>query len=208
MRDLDQIRMITVNFSTLQGLKMVPLGLLLTVVSLWGNFGTGTARREVIFPGACVVAAFFLYLLASWYYARFYGSVRPTIAMRRSQVIRGLAGGIVGLAAFLADITYKIPVSFIGLVFGVASLAESVWVSRQTGVRIEPYSIGVAVLLAVLSLIPLAGVNWWQPLGIRSLLLGICVITGILFIVLGIWEHSRMVKLLPLPREADHEQRV
>ncbi len=93
MKELDQIRMITVKYSTLQGLKMVPLGLLLTVISLWGNYGTGTWRRAVIFPGTCVVVAFVLYLLASWYYARYYGTVRPTAAMRRSQVIRGLLGG-------------------------------------------------------------------------------------------------------------------
>lgn len=208
MNDLDRIRMITVNFSTLQGLKMVPLGLLLTVISLWGNFGTGTWRRAVIFPGTCVVVAFFLYLLASWYYARYYGTVRPTAAMRRSQVIRGLLGGIVGLLAFLADITYKVPVSFIGLVFGLASLAESLWVARQTGVRVEPVSIVVAALLAGLSLIPAAGLNWWQPLGFRSLLFGVCVITGILFIVLGVWEHARLVKMLPLPKEANDGQRV
>ncbi len=208
MNDLDRIRMITVNFSTLQGLKMVPLGLLLTVVSLWGNFGTGTWRRAVIFPGTCVVVAFFLYLLASWYYARVYGTVRPTAAMRRSQVIRGLFGGMIGLAAFVADITFKIPVSFIGLVFGLASLGEALWISRQTGVKVEPMSIGVAALLAVLSLIPLAGANWWAPIGFRSLLFGVCVITGILFVTQGIWEHTRLVRLLPRPQEADHEQRI
>ncbi len=208
MNELDRIRMITVNFSTLQGLKMVPLGLLLTVISLWANFGTGTWRRVVIFPGACVVAAFFLYLLASWYYARYYGTVRPTAAMRRSQVIRGLLGGMIGLVAFLADITFKIPVSFIGLVLGLASLGESLWISRQTGVKVEPVSFGVAGLLAVLSLIPLAGANWWEPIGIRSLLIGVCVVTGILFVTQGIWEHTRLVRLLPQPREANHEQRV
>ncbi len=208
MNELDRIRLITVNFSTLQGLKMVPLGLLLTVISVWANYGTGTWRRAVIFPGTCVVVAFFLYLIASWYYARFYGTVRPTAAMRRSQVIRGLLGGLVGLLAFLADITYKLPISFIGLVFGLASLVENIWIARQTGVRIEAVSFGVAALLAVLSLLPLAGVDWWRPLGMRSLLFGICVITGVLFIAQGIWEHTRLVRLLPVSGEANHEQRV
>ncbi len=92
--------------------------------------------------------------------------------------------------------------------FGLASLGENLWVSRQAGVRIEPVSIGVAIFLTALSVIPIAGVNWWQPIGIRSLLFGVCVITGILFIVLGIWEHARLVKLLPQPEEANHEQRV
>lgn len=207
MKDLDKIRLITVNFSTLQGLKMVPMGLLLLVVSLWANFGVGP-RRDFLFPGASIVVAFFLYLLATRYYARVYGSVKPTSAMRRSEIVRGLLGGIVALAAFLADITYKLPVSFIGLVLGLASLAENLWLSRQTGIRVEPVSIGVAALVTILSLLPLAGVNWWQPLGIRGLLIGICVITGILFVVLGIWEHTRLVKLLPLPEEANHEQRV
>ncbi len=208
MNELDRIRLITVNFSTLQGLKMVPLGLLLTVISVWANYGTGTWRRAVIFPGTCLVVAFFLYLLASWYYARFYGTVRPTTAMRRSQVIRGLLGGLIGLAAFLVDANNTLPVSFIGLVFGLASLVENIWVSKQTGVRVEAVSLGVAALLAVLSVLPLAGVEWWRPLGMRSLLLAICVFTGVLFITLGIWEHIRLVRLLPLPREANHEQRV
>ncbi len=112
------------------------------------------------------------------------------------------------MGAFLADITFKLPVSFIGLVFGLASLGENLWISRQTGVKVEPLSIGVAALLAVLSLIPVAGLDWWQPIGFRSLLFGVCVITGILFVTLGFWEHARLVKLLPLPKEANHEQRV
>ena len=207
MKDLDQIRMITVNFSTLQGLKMVPLGLLLTVVSLWANSGTGP-RRDVLFPGACVVAGFFLYYLISRYYARVFGTVQPTAAMRRNEIIRGVLGGILGLAAFLADVTYKLPISFIGLVLGLAPLGEHLWLSRQSRVRVEPVIIGVTVLITILSLLPLAGVNWWQPLGIRSRLVGVCVITGIIFVALGIWEHIRLVKLLPPPEEANHEQRV
>lgn len=207
MKDLDRIRMITVNFSMLQGLKMIPLGLLLTVVSIWANSGTGP-RRDILFPGASVVTAFFLYLLIGRYYARVYGTVLPTAAMRRNEIIRGLVGGLVGLAAFLADITYKLPVSFIGLVLGLASLGEHLWLSRQSRVRVEPVIIAVTAMITTLSLIPLAGVDWWQPLGIRSRLVGICIITGILFVALGIWEHIRLVKLLPPPEEANHEQRV
>ena len=183
------------------------LGLLLTVVSLWANSGTGP-RRDILFPGACVVAGFLLYYLISRYYARAYGTVRPTAAMRRNEIIRGVVGGIVGLAAFLADITYKLPVSFIGLVLGLASLAEHLWLSHQSKIRVEPAIIAVTALITTLSLLPLVGVDWWQPLGIRSRLVGICIITGILFVALGIWEHSRLVKLLPLPEEANHEQRV
>ncbi len=207
MNDLDRIRMITVNFSMLQGLKMVPLGLLLTVVSLWGNSGTGP-RRDLLFPSACVVAAFFLYLLFSRYYAREYGTVQPSAVMRRNEIIRGLGGGIVALAAFLVDVNLKPPVSFIGLVLGLATLGEHVWLSRRIGGRVEPIIIGVALFITILSLLPLAGVNWWQPLGIRARLFGICVITGIIFMVVGIWEHVRLVKLLPPPKGANHEQRV
>jgi hypothetical protein len=207
MKDLERIRLITVNFSTLQGLKMVPLGVLLTVVSLWANAGTGP-RRDVLFPGGCVVLAFLVYWLVARYYARTYGTVQPTAAQRYGQVLRAILGGITGLVAFWADVTLKLPVSFIGLLFALAMPAEHLWLRRQFGIQMEPLYIYLSGFMAMFSLLPLIGFNWWQYLGIRSLLLGICTLTGILFIVTGIWAHVRLGRWLPTEQEVNHEQRV
>ena len=130
MKDLNQIRLITVTYANYQGLKAVPLGLLLTTVSLWGNAGTGP-RRDVLFPGACVVVAFLLYWLIARYYDRTYGTVQATPAQRRSEILRGLIGGSLGLAIFVLDVSLKPAVSLIGLLMvtfgaaGSASLAGS-----------------------------------------------------------------------------------
>jgi hypothetical protein len=207
MKDLNQVRMITLNFPFLQGLKLVPLGLLLAGVSLWANAGSGP-RRDLFLPVLGMGLAALAYGLISRYYARNFGVVKPARAQRRSQLWRGLAGGAAGLAAFWLDVTFKFPLSFIGLVLVGGGIYESLFIWRQTGARVETVNLGVAVCLAALSLLPLAGVNWWQALGIRSHLIGMTTAAGALFVLLGVWEHFRLVHLMPEPREAGHGQRI
>ena len=207
MIDLNQVRWITITYANYQGLKAVPLGLLLTLVSLWANAGTGP-RRDFLFPGACIVVALLLYWLVSQFYERHYGTVRPTASQRRSQVLRGVIGGLAGLAAFMADITFGLPVSFIGLLFALASLSEGWWLVRQASGRMPAMNILVAVILGILSLLPLLGVTWGQMIGFRSRLVAVTAVAGVVFVVTGIYEHIRLTRWLSRPQEVNHGQRI
>jgi hypothetical protein len=208
MQDLDKIRRITINFSALQGLKIIPLGLLLIAVSLWTNSRSGP-RRDLLFPGGCIVAAYFLYWLVTRYYDRTYGTIQPTPAQRRSEIVWSILGGVVGLLAFLLDISYRLPVSFVGLLLAACIPLENLRLTWQIGIRVEPLKIISAGFLAVFSLVlPIAEINWWEIFGIRAMMLGVLILTGLVFIVIGIWEHSRLARWLPIPREANHGQRI
>jgi hypothetical protein len=207
MKSLDQIRMITTNFSALQGLKIVPLGLLLAVVSLWANAHRGPAR-DILFPGGCMVAAYFLYWLIGRYYEQTYGIVQPTFAQRKSEWARGLIGGLVGLVAFWADVSFDLKISLIGLFIAGAILAEYVRMDRQLKDRYLLFYPAAALLMILLSMLPVLGINWWEPVGIKALLIGVSTVTGFLFILMGLLAHISLVRWLPLAREANHGQRV
>ena len=205
MRDLDQIRMVTANFSVLQGLKMVPLGLLLFAVTMWANGQTGPAR-DFLFPGACNVAAFLLYWLIARYYDRTYGTVQATPAQRRSEILRGLIGGSLGLAIFVLDVSLKPAVSLIGLLMAGVILSELIrlgWKTKPLPLMLIAFIAG-SLLITGLSLLPAAGVDWWHPLGIKAKLYGITATAGILFTLLGILGHITLNTFLG----ASHEPHI
>jgi hypothetical protein len=207
MRDLNQVRMVTANFSVLQGLKMVPLGLLLLVVTLWANAQTGPARNFLL-PGGCIPAAFLLYWIIARYYDRTYGTVQAMPAQRRSEWLRGALGGALGLAAFLLDVYARPAVSLIGLMMAGVILGELVrlgWNSKPLPILLYPF-IGGVLLLAGLSLLPAAGLDWWHPLGIKTKMLGVTATAGVLFMLFGVLGHMALNTYLGLG--GSHEQRV
>ncbi len=210
MKDLSTVRMITANFSSLQGLKMVPLGLLLLLVSLWANSLTAPAR-DFLYPGALMVAAFFLYVLTARYYNRTYGTVSPTRQQHNSEVLHGLAGGVIGLAAFLIDVYLRPAFSALGLMFaGVIAweYTRLTWRMRWTPWLFVP-NLAAFLLLVGLSLLPLAGIVWWKAVGIKALMLGVTALTGALFVLIGILAHVLLARwLAPSGEEGPHGQRI
>jgi protein-S-isoprenylcysteine O-methyltransferase Ste14 len=67
--------------------------------------------------------------------------------------------------------------------------------------RLFPENIAGAGLIVILSLLPLFGISWWILLGIKSQIVGIFMVFGILIIVTGVWGHIRLLRILPA-REA------
>ena len=208
MKDLNQVRMITANFSTFQGLKAVPIGLMLLVITLWANFQSGPAPRELYFPGGCVVVGSFLYWRVSRFYTRTYGSVSPTRNQRRGEWIRGFICGAAGLAAFWLDVSLNPSLSLLGLVFAGSILAEYVrltWKVKGTILRYFPVFI---LLLILLSVLPVLGLQWWEAVGIISLLYGVCIVAGLAIIVIGVIAHIMLENWMPPGSEANNEQRI
>ncbi|HEX7555373.1 MAG TPA: hypothetical protein VF338_02020, partial [Leptolinea sp.] len=183
-------------FSNLQGLRAVPISLYLVVICLWTNGIHGPAR-DFLIPALGLAITVILLFVIDQYYRYTFGRVQRTTESRRLEWLVSAIGGIVALGAFWLDNYIKLPVSLVGLVFSISLLADYIRITWLVKGRFLLYYPIGAILLAVVSVLPLLGVpNWWLAFGIRSQLLGICIAFGIYAIIAGIWGHIFLVQTL------------
>lgn len=191
-----QIQFIAANYSKLQGLRAVPVGLFVTAVALWSIDHQGDLGLPLLFAAGAAL----LYWLINRFYTHTYGSIRQTAKMRLWEITAGILFGALALLAFWLDTSKELPVSALGLVFA-AELFEDFWRATYPGkgrsVGIYPENLVVACLILVLSLLPLAGLLWWEIFGLPSQFLGMLTIIGILLTLAGIWGHIRLLRILP-----------
>lgn len=78
MQDLDRIRFVTRYYSALQGLKLVPFGLFLIVMSFRSLGWTGLGKSgDCTYTLPLLVLMFILYFVIGRYYTRRFGEVQP-----------------------------------------------------------------------------------------------------------------------------------
>ncbi|RPI31206.1 MAG: hypothetical protein EHM70_12030 [Chloroflexota bacterium] len=199
MQDAQKIRFLAANYSNLQGLKAVPLGLLMLLVVYWANAQRGPARGSLVIPVLLGLGAAGLYTWIDHYYKTHYGQVVSTPQQKRAEVIFGVAGGVIALAAFIADMTLELPLSLIGLIFAGAFIFEYLRVSRQ---RKSTYLFaqmlaGFVIVLAV-NLLPLLGLSgWWAAIGMRSHFLAVLAVAGVVMLASGLSGHLYLSRQLP-----------
>jgi hypothetical protein len=195
MNKLEQVRTLTANFSTYQGLKGIPLGLLLLIVSLWANAQTGLAP-VLYFPMGISVIFVYLYWIVNQFYNRVYGVVVPENKQKIISYIREAVIGVGALTAFWVDVSISPVFSTLGLVFASALLVDYVRVVWKTEERLLLFYPIAAFLMLALSLVPVLDINWWAPLGIKALILAICATAGLMFTILGVITHISLENLL------------
>ena len=196
MVDIKQIRFVATNYTNLQGLRAVPLGLCLLLVCLWAN-GVAYPVRDFLVPAVSMIVSGVLLFAIDRYYLHAFGRVQRTPESRRMEWIIGAVGGILALGAFWLDTTVKLPVSLLGLVFAAGLLADYIrmtWLVK--GRSLLYYPIG-AILMTGVSLLPLFVPDWWHALGIRSQMIGIAMMIGIFCMLAGVWGHIYLVRTLP-----------
>lgn len=201
MQNVQRIRFVAANFSVLQGLKAVPLGLLLIFTVLWANNQQGPASDltlPILFGAGTIV----LYWLISRYYRTRYGKVEGLSKQKWVEYAFGVAGGVFALAAFYLDTAYDLPFSCIGLLLALSFLAE--YVRANLFVRgnylLLPSIISFIVLLVV-SILPLLGYDdWWQVLNLRGQLFGVLVAGGMVILVWGLVYHWFLIRLFSIER--------
>jgi hypothetical protein len=99
--------------------------------------------------------------------------------------------------------------SLLGLVFAAGLLADYIRITWLVKGRLLLYYPIGAVLMAVLSVLPLLGLpEWWLRLGIRDQLVAVAVAIGIFTIIAGVWGHIFLVRTLPASLETNHEHAV
>jgi hypothetical protein len=204
MKNMKEIRFITTNYYNLQGLRLIPLGLLIVYVGYWANTAHYPVENAAFIKLIGVMA---LVLVAAFgidrYYRRAFGTVKQTPECRRMESTLWTVGGVLATAAFWLDVTYKISFSLVGLVAGLALIADYVRMTRLVGGKaLRYYPIGAVIILLV-SLLPLFGLpGWWHSFGIRSQMFVIVFLLGLFTLVAGIWSHFFLVKTLRSNQEA------
>lgn len=198
MQNIHKTRFLAANYSNLQGLKSIPLGLLLLIVVIWANMQKGSASNLTL-PILLSIAMIVLFIGIQRYYLTRFGRIDRTPNQKRMEVILGVLGGIIGLAAFALDTRFDLPVSTVGLVFAGAIVAEYLRMQWYApGNYLLPLSAASFVIMLVVSILPLLGLsNWWQLLGLRTQLLGVLFVAGLVIVINGLIGHWFFVQQLP-----------
>lgn len=123
MNDIKQIRFVATNFYNLQGLRAVPLGVCLLLLSFWANGLQGPARDFLVPVSVLIVSLVFLFAIDRYYLQNF-GRVQRTPESRHLESLFSIVGGILALGALWLDISFELPVNLLGLVFAVGLLAD------------------------------------------------------------------------------------
>lgn len=189
-----QIKFLAANYSKLQGLRVVPIGLLCLFVAIWDN----TRQGQLDGPLTALLVTILLYWLIDRYYNRVFGQVKQTSSQRRRETITSIVFGILAILAFALDTAEIIPVCALGIIFAAALLMDW-WAARS--VRSEalttfPENFVTSILILIVSILPLFGITWWEGLGINSQVTGVFMIVGTVIILTGIWGHIRIMREL------------
>jgi hypothetical protein len=203
MQSLTHTRFLTKNYSNLQGLRAIPSGLCILLVSLWANTLHGRASDltlPILESAACLV----LFLLIDRYYNRVFGKVKRTYS--HAELLFMALSGLLALAAFVVDSDFglNLPFSTLGLVFAAVILGSGVWYWVQAKTLLVS-NLLLGLLIAILSILPVFGVSdWWTALGIKHFLLAMTILFGVYIIIVGIIGHIYFIRSLPAMPEPNH----
>ncbi len=192
-----QIQFIAANYSRLQGLREVPVGMLVIFASVWSVDNQG----DLGVPLLVVIGTILLYWLIDRYYANVFGRIKQTPKMRKWELSASILGGLLAFLAFWLDTARDLPVSILGILFSFV-LFEDFWratvILKERSFSQYPENLLAAFIILALSLSPLTGLVWWKIIGMQSQVLGMLFIIGILMVLAGIWGHIRIIRALPV----------
>lgn len=186
--NLERVRYIASNYHHLQGLKQVPVGILLLLVAVSNSVVRSWYTMWKPIPDLFVwLLVFVAYALISVYYRKSFGQVERSPWSKRGAskvVILFLAITV----AFAVDMAFWPPVSIIGSVCAIWMF--SIW---WDGGRMRAQYVVAAGALAGASLWPLVGAV--TPKQFFSI--GLPISLGAVFLVNGIIDHLVLKRLLP-----------
>lgn len=203
----DQIRFLTANFSYLQGLRAVPLGAGLLLITAWVNAFVHAPTN--LLPIALPVGLGML--VSSWlidrYYTRTFGVVKRAHLSLLVELAMMVGGGLLGLAAFWADISLHLPFVACGLLFAVGTLADYfrlLWMAQCRPFTVYRLAPVLAGLMGLISFMPMLDRVWLSQLGFHSPLLGVLILDSGLIILFGLWSHWYFTRTLAPKTETPH----
>jgi len=202
-QDLERVRYVTTNFNYLQGLAMMPVGVIFLAF----------AAIEVGWlpvPGWGSIVGLGLALVLAWtahqYYNRTFGRVVSESCIPRNPNWGAIIGvwtlglGLM-IGALLLDTWLNPPVILFGLTTAALTFAYY-WPRRS----FAAHYLAIAGVIALISLFPLVGGSIDNPVFRPSILS--FVIMGLLFVVGGLFDHILLARTLkPIP-EANNDQPI
>ncbi len=202
MKTLKEVRFVATNFFNLQGLRAIPIGLCLIFVCLWANRFNGITHSFLV-PVSLLAGFGILLIVIDHYYLRVFGRVQRTPESRRLEWLVSIVTGILAIAAFWLDVSFKLSVSLIGLVCGVGLLFDYIRITWLVKERFLLYYPLGAIVLLIMTILPLLGVpDWWQVFGLKTQLYGMALLIGVYSILSGIWGHLYLAHTLSPLQEA------
>jgi hypothetical protein len=203
--NLDQIRFITANYSRLQGLRSVPVGIFISLAGIWSNLPAGQ-DGDLAAPLLMMVLGIVVYIAIDRYYARTFGQVTQTSAERTREIITAVFFGLLAFVSFIFDTSETLPISTLGLVFAAGMLMDLWRVGRhgKNGQVVYPEAVTGAALITIASLLPLAGFQWWQLLGMKTSPAGLLLLVGMVMVLIGLFGHFRFIRSLKKLEEGIH----
>jgi len=186
-----QIKFIAANYSRLQGLRIVPIGMLVLFTAIWNNDRQGDLSGPIL----SVLATILLYWLADRYYNQAFGQVVQTPAQRKRDLISSVTFGILAMLAFVLDTAEILPISMLGVVFAGALFVDFWWATlsvRGEAIVSFPENFIASILILILSILPIFNISWWEAIGFKAQTEGMLAVDGIALILAGIWGHIRV----------------
>ena len=197
MKSNFQAKFLSENYSALHGLNAVPVGLGLFLASLWANV-VQYPIKNFIFPIILIIGILLLSGAVDRYYKHNFGVVKPILVRRSLKLLMQVVWGLLGIVAFWADITLKLPINFIGLLFATIFLLDKPMVTIPLN-KFSVVRLVVAICIIFVSISPIFfGKNWWNILGVRTTMIGVTMFVGVSILLQGIIWHILFVKSLPL----------
>jgi hypothetical protein len=195
----NRIRFVTANYQQLQGLRLVPLGLVLAlwalcdVLGLLDAAGAAAGDRVKVLTriGLACWLGLILALAAPLYYRYRYGSVDPLDRHSRNRWITAAVIGFFVLGGI--DRNLAGPVSLQMLLVSV-SLVITVW---HDG-RVRVHYLAPAMVWLAASFLPALNAS---PADLKITLIGL---GGLTLIGCGIGDHVLLTRTLAKPRITDH----
>jgi hypothetical protein len=196
MTELRSLRFVTINYSRLQGLKVVPSGLLLFLISLWTN-AQQERERDLSLPLIFLFGGILVYAVIDGYYRRTFGRVEQTMRALWTDVIFSTAFSVVVLLAVVWDMSWLGPISLFPLVFASGLLLDYLRMLRLAGnlpIATLPAALICIGLIALSAFLPLAGADAWKAAGFRTPLFAVFSLNGILIVLYGLVGHLFLVR--------------
>ena len=202
MKSISQTKFLSENYSALHGLNAVPVGLCLFLVSFWANV-VDYPIKSFSLPITFALVFLLLSIAIDQYYKRTFGEIKPAPASRRLYWIAQCVWGLLGIVAFWVDVTFNLPVSFIGLLFASLFLFDKPKVTFPLN-KFSMVRLILSICIIFVSIAPLYfGKNWWDILGVRATVIGVTMFVGMLIVLQGVIWHIFFVNSLPTPEAKD-----
>jgi hypothetical protein len=202
MQNPQDARFMAATFTVLQGLKLIPMGLVIALLAIYADTQTED-RRNLTVPILALGLGALFYFAIQRYYQRTYGTVRQTRRHKIEYLLLSLVFAGFGYAAILVEDQTPLPVSLLGLLVAVGLVYDAIRLTWSVRGRYLWFAFPIAAAMLVISILPALGAHdWWQWIGFHSGVYAVTLLVGIITILMGLGGHLVLRSLVKKQAQA------